>query len=144
MAPLSRRLSPTRQRSASRMPKSSTLSPSSEGTSASARTTTASRLELHLGSGGRVGRGLEVRLRLETGEAGHEAIGKDRQPSVVLAHRLVVAAALDHDAVLGALELRLQREEVLVALQLRITLDRDQQPAQRSAQLLLRGLEALH
>src|SRR2546428_11245027 len=105
-------------------------------TRARARTTTASRLELHLGSGGGVGRRLEVRLGLEAGEAGDDAMRKERQARVVLAHGLVVAPALHHDAVLGALELGLQGQEVLVALEIGIALDGDEQPAQRAAELL--------
>ena len=63
---------------------------------------------------------------------------------VVDAHRLDVVAPRDGDAVLGALELRLQGEEVLPRLDVGIALGHDQQLAQRAAKLVLRVLEALH
>src|SRR5919108_5345009 len=113
-------------------------------TSAKATAATASRLELHLRRGGGVGRGLEVRLGLEAREAGDEAVRKEREARVVVANGLVVAPPLDDDAILRALELGLQAEEVLVALQLGIALHGDQQPAERTAELLLGGLEPLH
>src|SRR5215475_8880963 len=113
-------------------------------TSASATRTTASRLKLDLRRGGGVGRRLEVGLGLEAGEARDDAAREEVHLRVVLTHGLVVAPPLHHDAVLGALELALQRQEVLVALQLGVALDGDQQPAERAAELLLGGLEALH
>src|SRR5690349_20944165 len=100
-------------------------------------------LELHLGGFLGAGGGLEVGLLLEAAQRGHQAPGEEPDPGVVVAYRLAVAHALDRDAVLGSLELALQREEVLVGLELRIALDGDQQPAQRATQLGLRLLELL-
>src|SRR5262249_49506236 len=65
------------------------------------------------------------------------------QLRIVLPHRLDVVAARHRDAVLGALELRLQRQKILVRLQLRIALRYRQQPAERAGELRLRLLEAL-
>jgi hypothetical protein len=50
---------------------------------------------------------------------------------------------LDGDAVLGALELALEGEEVLVGLQLGIALHRHEEPAERARELVLGRLEAL-
>src|SRR5690242_4797697 len=110
---------------------------------AKARRTTPSRLELHLRRSGGVGRGLEERLALESGEASHDGAREQGDLGVVLLNGLVEAPALDGDTVFCPLELRLQREEVLVALEIRIALDRHQQAAQRAGELTLRGLEAL-
>src|SRR5262245_9953926 len=74
-------------------------------------------LELHLGRGLAPRRRLEVRLVLEASERRDDAGGEEADPCVVVAHRLVVAAALDGDAILGAFELALQRQEVLVRLE---------------------------
>src|SRR6185436_778602 len=62
---------------------------------------------------------------------------------VVLLNRLDVAVACDRDAVLRALELRLQIAEVGVRLELRIVLRDHQEPRKRARQLALRLLEAL-
>src|SRR5690606_23577280 len=62
---------------------------------------------------------------------------------VVVLHRGDVALALDGDAVLGALQLRLQLQKVLVGLELRIVLRHQQQPADGALQLALRLLELL-
>src|SRR5207248_680344 len=51
--------------------------------------------------------------------------------------------ALDGDAVLGALELALQSQEILVRLELGVALDRHQKPRQRPGELVLRGLKPL-
>src|SRR2546425_8487719 len=47
----------------------------------------ASRLELHLGRGRRVGRGLEERLRLEARHRRDDGAGEEAQARVVVAHR---------------------------------------------------------
>src|SRR5688500_20274460 len=75
-------------------------------------------LELDPGRSGRVGRGFEERLGLKAPEAGHEAAGEEANARVVLAHGVVEATPLHGDAVLGARQLGLQREEVLVRLQI--------------------------
>src|SRR6185369_5339031 len=62
---------------------------------------------------------------------------------VVLLDRLDVAVARDRDAVLRALELRLQIAEVGVRLELRIVFRDHQEPRKRARQLALRLLEAL-
>src|SRR5712691_6744830 len=98
-------------------------------------------LELHLGGFLGARSGLEVGLLLEPAQRGHHAAGKESQPGIVVAHRLAVAHALDRDAVLGALQLALERQEVLVGLELGIALDGDEQPPERATQLRLRLLE---
>src|SRR5215471_11491936 len=108
-----------------------------------ARTYLVSALELHLGRLLTAWRRLEIGLLLEAAERGHDAAGEQPEPGVVVAHGLVEAHALDGDAILGALELALQGEEVLVGLELGIPLDGDEQPAQGAAQLGLRVLELL-
>jgi hypothetical protein len=62
---------------------------------------------------------------------------------VVVLHRADVTLALDGDAVLGAFQLRLQLQEVLVGLELRIVLADHQQAPDRALQLALRLLELL-
>jgi len=59
---------------------------------------------------------------------------------VVDARRLVVVAASNGNAVLGAFQLRLQREKILVRLQVRITSDGDQQPPEGTCKCTLRIL----
>src|SRR5919109_4094949 len=103
-----------------------------------------SSLELHFGRRLAAGRRLEERLGPETHHPGDEARGKRAKPGVVVADRLVVTLALDGDAVFRALELALQREEVLVRLELRIPLDDDEQSTERAGQLPLRRRELLH
>ena len=58
-------------------------------------------------------------------------------------HNAVEVAALNRDPVLSAFELGLQTLEILVGAQLRISLDHDEQPRERVAQLPLRRLEFL-
>jgi hypothetical protein len=71
-----------------------------------------------------------------------DAAGERAQLGVVAADGVDVVAPRDGDAVLGALQLRLQGEEVLVRLELRIALDDDEQARQRRAQRRLILLEA--
>ena len=76
-----------------------------------------------------------VKLRLHL-VAEHHRGEVDRELAhrhVVVLHRLDVAVARHGDAVLGALELRLQVAEVLVGLELRVVLGDHQQPRQRAA-----------
>ena len=87
----------------------------------------------------------ELRHRLVAAEEcrGPQQAGEGLELGVVGAHRLDVVAPRDRDAVLGAFELRLQRQEVLVRLEVGIVLaDRDQ-PAERAGELVLRVLELL-
>src|SRR3989304_2986254 len=101
------------------------------------------RLEFDLGDGLAARRRTEEGLVPEAGERGHEAAREEPEARVVLADRFVEAAALHGDAVLRALELALERQEVLVALEIRVALHHDQQPAEGSAQLALGLLELL-
>src|SRR5262249_22615987 len=99
------------------------------------------RLELDLrpdlSSGGR----LEGRVCTEAPERRTEAAGEAPNRRVVGADRLVEAAPLGRHAVLDALQLVLERQEVLVRLELRIALHGHQQAAQCTSQLALRLLE---
>src|SRR5258705_574796 len=101
-------------------------------------------LELHLRRRLAARRRLEVGLLPKAAQGGHEAARKQPEPRIVLAHRLVVAPALDGDAVFRALELALQRQKVLVGFQVGVALDGDEKAAQRPAQLALCLLALLH
>ena len=87
-------------------------------------------LELHLRHlGGLLGDGEVLhRLRIGIEDRAPPASGDGPDLGVVVLDRGDVVAPGDGDTVLGALELRLQREEVLVRLQVRIVLDDRQQP----------------
>src|SRR6266581_1968829 len=85
----------------------------------------------------------ELRLVLEAEQHGGEIARERAHRDVVLLHRLDVALARHRDAVLGALELRLEVAEVGVGLELRVALGDHQQPRQRRGQLALRGGELL-
>src|SRR5471032_1591558 len=89
--------------------------------------------------------GRELRHRLVRTEGGHRPQhARERlEFGVVGAHGLDVVAARHGDAVLGAFELRLQREEVLVRLEVGIVLADGEQPAERAGELALRVLELL-
>src|SRR5439155_18530531 len=84
----------------------------------------ASRLELHLGRGGRVGRGLEEGLRRVARHRRDHGAGEEAQARVVVPYRLVEPPPLHRDPVLRALELGLQREEVRIRLEVGVALDR--------------------
>src|SRR5215470_10898523 len=100
-------------------------------------------LELHLGGFLAARRRLEVGFLLEAADGRDQAAREQPDPGVVVAHRLAVAHALDRDAVLGALELALERQEILVGFELGIALDGDEQPPECAAQLGLGLLELL-
>src|SRR5215469_949869 len=85
----------------------------------------------------------EVRLHLEAENLRGDVRGEGAHGHVVVLHGPDVAVAGHSDAVLGALELRLQIAEVLIRLQLRIVLGDGEQTLQRLRQLALRGLELL-
>src|ERR1051326_4753308 len=68
-------------------------------------------------------------------EPGRDPAARDRaERGVIGLHPVDVVLARDRDAVLGALELRLQRQEILVRLQVRIILAHRQQPPERAAE----------
>src|SRR5215813_2311950 len=100
-------------------------------------------LELHLRHRLGARGGLEEGLLLEAAQGSDEARGEDAHAEVVVAHRLVEALALHRDAVFRALELALQGEEVLVALELGITLHGDEEAREGAPELVLRVLELL-
>src|SRR5690242_16446674 len=74
-------------------------------------------LELHLGGFLASRRRLEVGLLLEAADGGDQAAREEPDPGVVVAHRLAVAHPFHRDAVLGALQLALERQEVLIGLE---------------------------
>src|SRR6185369_5291042 len=100
-------------------------------------------LELHLGDGLGPRRRLEEGLLLEAAQAGDEAGREHAHAEVVVAHRLVEALALHGDAVLRPLELALEGEEVLVALELRIAFHGDEEAREGAPELILGILELL-
>src|SRR5690606_27793527 len=83
----------------------------------------------------------EVRPRPVTEHLGGEVLRELPDEGVVVLHRADVALSFDGDAVLGAFELRLQLQEVLVGLGLRVVLGHQQQAADRALQLPLGLLE---
>src|SRR6266852_7248258 len=97
----------------------------------------------------RLARCSRARLCLEIGllveavaeEASEEGRRKTVALGVDLARRIVEAHALDRNAVLGALELRLQVAEVRRRLELGVLLRNDEQPRQRRRELSLRLFE---
>src|SRR5262245_63940809 len=95
----------------------------------------ASRSELDRRRALAAGRRLEVRSSPEAPEGGHDARGEALDGRVVGAHDLVVAAPFDGDPVLRPLELALERQEVLVRLEVRVALDHREEPAEGAAQL---------
>src|SRR5436309_5905065 len=72
--------------------------------------------------------------RREHEEVGDEVAREALAADVVVHHRVVVALARERDPVLGARQLFLQREHVLVGLQLRVRLDDGEQPPERARQ----------
>src|SRR5438067_1771388 len=105
----------------------------SGGRRGSGRRRVAERVEVHLRRFLRSGGAAEVRLLREPA-SGHEVGRKLLGGGVVGRYHVVVALALDGDAILGSLELRLQLEEVLIRFQVRVALDDDQEARQRPAQ----------
>src|SRR5688500_2412370 len=74
-------------------------------------------IEVHFRSRAAAGYAFEVRARFEAAHAGNHARGETTDGRVVSLQHLVVALALDADAILRSFELRLQFEEVLIRLQ---------------------------
>src|SRR2546428_561161 len=133
-----------RSGAASSPAQSFTRAPGAGGSArATARSAGSSRLELHLGRGRRVPRGLEEGLGLVASEGRDDGAGEQAQARVVVAHRLVEASPLHGDAVLRALELGLEREEVRVRLEIGVALDGHQETTQGARELVLSGLEPL-
>ena len=83
------------------------------------------------------------RLRVGIEQSAPPAAGDGPDLGVVVLNRGDVVAPGDGDAVLGALELRLQREKIRVRLQVGIGLADREQPPQRAGELALRLLEFL-
>src|SRR5436853_6405276 len=77
--------------------------------------------------------GLQKLRGAEAEEAGEEIVRDRLALRVVLHHRVVVGLARERDLVLGAGELLLQREHVLVRLQVRVLLEHRAQAPERSA-----------
>src|SRR5262249_32212563 len=69
------------------------------------------------------------------GKAGDQAVGEHTDVSVVVLHGIVVAAALDGDAVFGSGQVILKGHEVFVGLEVRIIFDGGQQAAGGGIQL---------
>src|SRR5882724_1571409 len=82
--------------------------------------------------------------RREHEEVGDEVAREALAADVVVHHRVVVALARERDPVLGARQLFLQREHVLVGLQLRVRLDDGEQPPERARQPRLRLGQPAH
>src|SRR5215471_3307360 len=100
-------------------------------------------LEFHLrGRLGVVGGG-ELRHRLVSAEegGGPEHARKGLELGIIGANRVDVVAPCDRDPVLGALELRLESQEVLVRLEVRVVLAHRKQAAKCARELVLRVLE---
>src|SRR4029079_6339100 len=88
---------------------------------------------------GEILHGLCVRIKYRA----PPAAGDRPDLRIIFLHRGDVVLARDGDAVLGAFELRLERQEVLVRLQIRIVLGDGQQTAERTGEAVLRLLEFL-
>src|SRR5262249_19698549 len=80
---------------------------------------------------------------LKAGEAGDQRAREEAEASVVIAHGLVELPALHGDPVLGALELALKRQEILVRFEVGVALDGNEKSRQRARKLILRLLELL-
>src|SRR5262245_12634539 len=103
------------------------------------------RSELHLRRPGHVlghREGLH-RLFAPVQRRGPDHARERAQLRVVLPHRVDVVAPRHRDAILRALELRLQCQEVLIRFEIGIALRDREQPPERAGELLLRLLEAL-
>src|SRR5574337_484817 len=111
--------------------------------SVSARSAARSRLELHFRRGRRVRSRLEKRLRTEAGGPRDDTGGKEVEARVVVPHGLIEASSLDGDSILGPFELGLQRQEILIRLEIGVSFDDDEQSAQRPRELVLDQLKAL-
>src|SRR5436190_9049606 len=107
---------------------------------------TRARLELYLRSLAllcRLGRLQQLGLT-EAEHPGKDRIGERFALGVVFHHRIVERLARERDLVLGAGELFLDREHVLVRFQIRVPLGQREQLAEHPGQLALGLREALH
>src|SRR5262245_53025932 len=92
--------------------------------------------EVQLGRGARsIGR-LEVRvIGFESWPSREQAVRELLDVGVVVLEGIVVALALDSDAILGAGKFILQAHEIFVGFQLRIVLDDEKKPAECAIEL---------
>jgi hypothetical protein len=104
-----------------------------------------SALELYLRRLGCILACRELRHRLVGTEErrGPQYAGERLELGIVGPNRLDVVATRDRDAVFSAFELGLEREEVLVRLEVRVVLADGDQPAERATKLVLRVLKLL-
>src|SRR6266700_6276097 len=79
------------------------------------------------------------RVRLESEICGKDAVRELMYVSVVVLKSVVVALALDRDAVFGACKFILQTQKIFARSQLRIIFGDRQQPSQRSVELAVSG-----
>src|SRR3989338_7431929 len=103
-------------------------------------------LERNLGRLAFLGRlGGDEQLRgAEAEGAGEHHVGEGLALGVVFHHRIVERLAGEGDLVLGAGELLLQAEDILVRLQVRVGLEYREQLAERAAEHAFGLREALH
>src|SRR3954463_7920986 len=92
---------------------------------------------------GRLG-GLQELGRPEAECAGEEVVRHGLALGVVLHHRIVIGLPREGDLVLGAGELFLQREHVLVGLEVGVLLENGNQLAERAAERTFGLRQALH
>src|ERR1043165_3491691 len=92
---------------------------------------------------GRLG-GHEQLGRAEVEHAGEDAVGERLARGVVVHHRVVERLAREGDLVLGAGELLLQREHVLVGFQVRVRLGEGEHLAEHAGQRALGLAQLLH
>src|ERR1035437_3151537 len=85
-------------------------------------------------------RSAEIRcVWFESGPSCKNIVWEKLDVSVVVLHGLVVTPPFDRDAVLGASQLVLQAQKILVGLELRIILNDGEQPAECPVELAVRG-----
>ena len=77
-------------------------------------------------------------------DLGADGVREGADPGVIALHRLVIVAARSDDAVFGAFELVLKREEILVGLEVRIGFLKPLQRDDRLGQPALRLVERLN
>ena len=76
---------------------------------------------------------------MESRPARENIVRKKSDVRVVVLNRVVVALALNGDAVFSARQFVLQTEEVFIRFQLRIVFDDEEQPSESAIQLAVRG-----
>jgi hypothetical protein len=106
------------------------------------RITTARGVEVDRGRFLRPGGRFERDLGLGAIEdLGADRVGEGADAGVIGLHRLVIIAARNQDRILGPLDLRLQRQEILVGLQVRISFLQPLKRDDRLGQPVLRIVE---